>query len=158
MFGAQLRKGFRRGAPAAELHWYSINLGILGRACVISASLGLMAVTSAPSHAAPFSVVSAAAISPASPRAALGLDAPLVFVESVPEPEPGPAQRERRRDSRTDNEDTWGRAGWCSRPKARGAGPSVIEEVGSVLAGLLTLEIPPTARHGAKSKRYARCR
>jgi hypothetical protein len=64
------------------------------------------------------------------------------LVESVPEPEPAPPQRHRKiENSRSDREDTPGRAAWC---RFRGSGKPVplAEEFGSVVAGLFTLSIP----------------
>ena len=131
-------------------------LGTLGRVCVISGMLGFIAFGGGASQAAPFSVPPAAD-SRASAVTGAGGDAPLVLVESEPEPEPEP---HKQRDwSRTDNEDTRGRASWCSRLHTKGANPArVIEEMGSVWVGLLSLKIPATARHGKKSGRYSRCR
>ena len=158
MCKVQLRLGYRRGAPSVPLRCYSVShcLGTLGRVCVISGLLGFVALGGGASQAAPFSVPPTADLR-GSAVTGPGGDAPVVLVESVPEPEPEP---QKQRDwSRTDNEDTRGRASWCSRRHAKWAKPAhVIEEMGSVWVGLLSLKIPATARHGAKSGRYSRCR
>ena len=81
------------------------------------------------------------------------------LVESVPEPEPAPAQRHRKiENSRSDREDTPGRAAWCRNSRIARGSPGLVEELGIVVLGLLTLNIPSTNQGDGGSKYRRRCR
>ncbi len=144
-----LRLEYLRGARSVPLRCCSVSywLGTLGRVCVISGLLGFTGFGGGASQAAPFSVpplsLSGAPLA--------GVAPPLVLVESVPEPEPPSKHHRGKQYSKTDSEDNRGRAAWCRR-RISANPPSVGQELGSVIGGLLTLTVPPTHRFGKKSK------
>jgi hypothetical protein len=77
------------------------------------------------------------------------------LVESVPEPDPkSPKSVRGHPDSRTDRDDAPRRGARC---RSNGGG-GVVDELGSVVLGLLTLEIPETRKRGRASKYRGRCR
>lgn len=119
-------------------------------ACVIAMLLGFNAITAGLSHAAPFSVSSSLCLR-GSTLIGTGVGIPLVLVESVPEPEPPSRPHRGKQFSKTDSDDNRGRAAWCRRRISMNM-PSVGQELGSVIEGLLTLTVPPTYRFGKKSK------
>ena len=86
-----------------------------------------------------------------------GGDNALILAESVPEPEPNPPQRRQHSNSRTDSDETRGRAAWCRRQGLWRAQPSVVEELGTVWDGLWSFEIPTDPRRAKRSKRQVEC-